>query len=83
VLRPSKLSRSNQLMLKRIGLRIHKYLYENDKPIEWLSFKAGVARSSIREIIAGRTNPRLLTLMALAHAMGYKVSELLNEIEQR
>ncbi|OFZ00877.1 MAG: hypothetical protein A2070_07365 [Bdellovibrionales bacterium GWC1_52_8] len=69
--RPSNLSRSNQIIVRRIGLKIHKYLFENDKPIEWLSFKAGVARSSIREIIAGRSNPRLLTLVAISKALGY------------
>ncbi len=66
-----KVTKSEQLLLKQIGLQIHKALYKNEKPVEWLSFKSGVARSSIREIIAGRSNARILTLNTLAKSLGY------------
>ena len=59
------------LLLRHIGLKIHAYLFENELSAESLAFKSGIARSTIREIIAGRTNPRLLTLRAIAKAMDY------------
>lgn len=59
-------------LLRKIGLKIHRDLYELDKPVEWLAFNVGVARSSIREIIAGRSNPRFLTLQSIAMGLGYK-----------
>jgi len=75
-----KINRSDALLLKQIGLLIHKTLFEKGKPVEWLSFKSGVARSSIREIIAGRSNTRILTLNTLAKSLGFSdVSELLNK----
>jgi hypothetical protein len=70
--RNNELPRSGKLLLRRIGLQIHKDLFKDRKPVEWLSFKSGVARSSIREIIAGRSNPRILTLEALSTALGYQ-----------
>ena len=63
--------RSNALLTRRIGLKIHKFLYENKCPPEVLAFKSGVARSTLREIIAGRSNPRILTLNTIAKRMGY------------
>jgi hypothetical protein len=67
-----KNTKSEQLLLKQIGLQIHKALYEKEKPVEWLSFKSGIARSSIREIIAGRSNARILTLNTLAKHLGFE-----------
>ena len=76
----NKLSRTDEILLKQVGLLIHKTLFESDKPVEWLSFKSGVARSSIREIIAGRSNTRILTLNALAKSLGFTdVADLLNK----
>ncbi len=63
--------RSEQILLKQIGLLVHKCLFEKEKPVEWLSFKSGVARSSIREIIAGRSNTRILTLNSIARGLGF------------
>lgn len=68
-------------LIRKIGLRIHRHLFENKKPVEWLAFQSGVARSSIREIIAGRSNPRILTLDALARAMGFQgIVDFLNSL---
>mgnify|MGYP003345547099 CR=1 FL=1 len=77
-------NKSDELLLRRVGLLIHKILYESKKPVEWLSFKSGVARSSIREIIAGRSNPRILTLHALAKSLGFDdVIEFLVKIKNK
>ncbi len=65
-------AQAEERFLKKIGLKIHKNLFDQDKPVEWLAFRAGVARSSIREIMAGRSNPRILTLSAIAEALGYR-----------
>jgi hypothetical protein len=80
----SQISKNDQILLKRIGLLVHQKLFEFDKPVEWLSFKSGFARSSIREIIAGRSNTRILTLNSLAKSLGYQnVIELLEETKKR
>jgi hypothetical protein len=76
--------KSDAILLKQIGLLIHKTLFETGKPVEWLSFKSGVARSSIREIIAGRSNTRILTLNTLAKNLGFSdVTELLNKTKSK
>ena len=80
----NKMNRSDEMLMKQIGLLIHKTLFESDKPVEWLSFKSGVARSSIREIIAGRSNTRILTLNALAKSLGFDdVADLLNKAKNK
>lgn len=65
------LSSTQQAMLRRLGLRIQKELFEQKKTVEWLAEKSGVARSTLHEIIAGRSNPRIGTLHAIALALGY------------
>ncbi len=76
-----KHNRSEEILLHKIGLRINKILFESGHPVEWLSFKSGVARSSIREIIAGRSNSRILTLNTLAKSLGFKdVIDFLSKI---
>ena len=62
---------SERQLLKKIGLRIHKDLFDQSKPTEWLAFKVGLARSTIHEIIAGRSNPRVLTLHSIAQGLGH------------
>lgn len=79
--RRRSISENERKVLKKIGLKIHKDLFQQNKPIEQLAFDTGVARSSIREIIAGRSNPRLLTLSAIASGLGYSsLSEFLSDI---
>ncbi|OFZ53027.1 MAG: hypothetical protein A2428_17965 [Bdellovibrionales bacterium RIFOXYC1_FULL_54_43] len=75
---------SERQALKRIGLRIHKILYEQGKSVEWLGFKIGVARSALNEIIAGRSNPKFLTLRAIVlDGLGYKnLNQFFREIEE-
>ncbi|MCM2278448.1 MAG: helix-turn-helix domain-containing protein [Oligoflexia bacterium] len=70
--RKHELSQGEKVLLRRIGLKIHKDLHDQGRPVEWLAFNVGVARSSIREIIAGRSNPRLLTLTSIAKGLGYR-----------
>ncbi|MCM2323458.1 MAG: hypothetical protein NDJ90_09375 [Oligoflexia bacterium] len=71
-IRKREFSSSERRLLRRIGLKIHKDLHDSDRPVEWLAFTTGMARSSIREIIAGRSNPRLLTLHSIATGLGYR-----------
>lgn len=63
---------AKSIILRRVGLRIGKDLFEKSKSVEWLSFESDVARSTLREIIAGRSNPRILTLKRVTDALGYK-----------
>jgi hypothetical protein len=47
-----------------------------------LSLQVNVARSTIREVIAGRSNVRILTLRAIVQGLGYaSVKEFLADIE--
>lgn len=62
---------SEQRLLKSVGRKIHKDLYDMGKPIEWLGFEAEVARSTIRRIFDGE-NMSILTLDRCAKALGYK-----------
>ena len=64
-------SLQEQRLLKQVGLKINSDLYQKGQSVEGLSFEIGIARSSIREIIAGRSNPRLLTLNAISAGLGY------------
>ena len=70
--RKTAFSTSEQRLLKQVGLKINKDLFQKGQSVEGLSFAIGVARSSIREIIAGRSNPRLLTLKAISLGLGYE-----------
>jgi hypothetical protein len=82
--KPERPNRSEELLLRQIGLLINKTLFSKGKPVEWLSFKSGVARSSIREIIAGRSNTRILTLNTLAKSLGFADAvEFLNKIKNK
>lgn len=66
-----RLDPDQKLLLKKIGRKIQAELTKRNKPIEWLSFRSGVARSTLREIMAGRSNPRIMTLDSIAHALGW------------
>ncbi|NDG84686.1 MAG: hypothetical protein EBX52_06560 [Proteobacteria bacterium] len=76
-------SRAEEILLRQVGLLIHKTLFDLGKPVEWLSFKSGVARSTIREIIAGRSNSRIATINILARSLGFSdLVDFLNEIKK-
>lgn len=80
--RRNRLSRGEQQMLKQIGLKIHRELYKRGGTTESLSIDVNVARSTIREVIAGRSNVRILTLKAIVQGFGYSsVRQFLADIE--
>ncbi len=58
--------------LKRLGLKINKKLADMNKSAEWLAFQSEIARSTVMEIIAGRSNPRVLTLKTISFHLGFK-----------
>lgn len=65
-------SSAEQNMLKRLGRKIQKDLHEQERAVESLAIELGIARSTLREIIAGRSNARILTLNQIAEGLGYK-----------
>lgn len=66
-------------LLPRLGKAIKKRMRANGMTIESLAFGSGLARSSVREILAGRSNPQLLSLVQISWALGFsKVQELLD-----
>ena len=76
-------SDKEKLSLKKIGLKISYDLenkFSDKRPVEWLSWETNVARSALREIMAGRSNPKVLTLLAISEAFEYDcVSDFLSE----
>jgi hypothetical protein len=80
--RRNRLSRGEQQLLKQIGLKIHRELYRRGGTTESLSLEVNVARSTIREVIAGRSNVRILTLKAIVQGLGFSsVKQFLADIE--
>jgi transcriptional regulator with XRE-family HTH domain len=68
-------------LLREFGARLRKELFFRKKDVDWLAQEAGLARSTTREIVAGRSNPRLSTICMLAAALGFKeCGELLGGI---
>ena len=59
-------------LLKRVGLKIIKDLNQKNQSVDALALEIGLARSTLREIIAGRSNPRIMTLDAIAQGLGYR-----------
>lgn len=59
-------------LLKRVGLKIIQDLNQRNQSVDALALQVGMARSTLREIIAGRSNLRLLTLESIATGLGYR-----------
>jgi hypothetical protein len=74
--------RGEHQILKQIGLKIHRELFRQERTTEALSTEIGLARSTIREVIAGRSNVRFLNLRAIVHGLGFaNVRDFLADIE--
>ncbi|MBI2522733.1 MAG: hypothetical protein HYV97_20090 [Bdellovibrio sp.] len=74
-------NQDEEKLLKSIGRKIHKDLYDLDKPVEWLAWESGVARSTIQRIFDADRNLGLLTLDRVAKGLGYAgVIEFLGSI---
>ena len=74
-------NQAEEKLLKSIGRKIHKDLYDLDRPVEWLAWESGVARSTIQRVFDADRNVGLLTLDRIAKGLGYKdVTEFLNSI---
>jgi len=80
--RKNRLSPNDKQLLKRIGMKVHRELYCNGGTTDSLSREICVARSSIREVVAGRSNLRILTLRAIAVGLGYRSAhQFLGDVE--
>jgi len=72
---------TEEKLLKRIGRKVHKDLYDLDKPIEWLAWEAEIARSTVQRVFEAEHNVGIVTLDRIAKALGYNgVIEFLNTI---
>ena len=68
-------------LLKKIGRKIHKDLYNANKSIEWLAWESEVARATVQRVFEANRNVGILTLDRIAKGLGYKnVVEFLNTI---
>lgn len=59
-------------LLKSIGSRIHKELYQLGKTVEWLAFESETSRATIRRIFDADRNIGVVTLDRVAKALGYE-----------
>ena len=59
-------------LAKKVGLKILRDLHRKNQSVDSLAIEVGMARSTLREIVAGRSNPRLCTVEAIAEGLGYK-----------
>lgn len=59
-------------LLRRIGAKLHKDLYELGEPVEWLAFESDTARSTIRRMFDGEGNIGVVTLDRVVRALGYE-----------
>lgn len=66
------LSAEEKRMLKRLGDLIRSDLKARKISVESMAEKLGIARSTLREIIYGQSNVRILTLHAIARGVGQK-----------
>ena len=81
-IRKTRLPIEDQRLIKRIGRKIHRELHRRAETSETFSKQVAVARSTLREIIAGRSDARILTLRAIALGLGYSsVKDFLSDIE--
>lgn len=61
----------SQASLRQVSAKIRAELAAQGMSVDALALKIGVARSTLREIVAGRSNPRLLTVLAIAQGLGH------------
>lgn len=59
-------------LLRVIGRKIHKDLFDKGKPVEWLAWEAEIARSTVRRMFDGDGNIGIITYDRVAKALGYK-----------
>ncbi len=65
-------SADEKKLLKRLGDLIRSDLKARKISVEAMAEKLGIARSTLREIIYGQSNVRILTLQAIARGVGQK-----------
>lgn len=77
-----RLRSDEQKVLKKLGRQVLLELAKRNKTVESFAKELGVARSTLREIIAGRSNARFTTLRDIARGFGYKsVTQFLGSVE--
>ncbi|MGW3195182.1 helix-turn-helix transcriptional regulator [Streptomyces sp. NPDC001118] len=64
---------------RAIGDRIRVTRIRDNRTQESVFLAAGVARSSYQEIEAGTSDPRITTLLKIAHVLGVHVTDLLRD----
>lgn len=77
-----KLPKDQARLLKRIGELVHEGMVNQDDTTESLSKRAGVARSTLREVIAGRSNVRVGSLFKITREIGWDLSSFLIRAEK-
>ncbi|MBD5550442.1 MAG: helix-turn-helix transcriptional regulator [Lachnospiraceae bacterium] len=55
---------------------LDKVMYEKNVSVRQLEIMSGVPRSTINDIMSGRTSPRLNTLEKLARALNCQITDL-------
>ena len=68
-MRKQRLSKTDRRLLKNIAKRVSAYIEQDNQTR--VAEAAGIARSTLREIAAGKSNVRIGSLSRIARAMGY------------
>jgi predicted transcriptional regulator len=58
--------------LKKVGLLVQNELHKAGITLELFAEQVGISRSALQEIVAGRSNLRILTLTSIAAELGYR-----------
>lgn len=66
--------------LFKLGQKIEKLYREQHGSLNQFSIISGVENRTLRRIIRGEVNPRLITLMKIANGLNMHVSVLLEDI---
>ena len=82
--RRQKVTKADQALLKRIGAMVREGRDQQEQTTEELASLAGVARSTLREVEAGRSNLRLGNLAKITRALEWdSLSAFLTHAEQQ
>ena len=68
---------ANQSLQERFGQRVRKLRQARNWSYTYFAVHSGLAKNTIVEVEAGRTEPRLNTIATLAQCFGKSMSELL------
>ena len=71
------LTKSEERFLRQVGARIMDIASKEGKSLEGLAFKTGLSRAAIYNLVNGRHNFKILTIVSIANELGVNYHDLL------